>query len=202
MNPSLALAIQKAKAANMTNDNIDRAVQKGMGGGKDGEELFEIVYEGYGPHGVAVMVRALTNSKNRTAGSVRHIFSKAGGNLGETNSVSYLFSKKGIIDISFAPAKREQVEELILESGADDFEELDENTLQVFCDPLNLHAVRQFFSKNPLVTIQEAKFGYVPGTSVDVPDTATEDVMNFLEELEDDEDVDEIFTNVQFTDHG
>src|SRR5882762_2440394 len=139
-NPSLQLAIQKAKDASMPKDNIERAVAKGTGAGADAEALESVVYEGYGPGGVAMLVEAVTDNRNRTGAEMRHAFSKHGGNLGEPGSVAYLFDKRGLIVID---AERYTEDDLLpaIEAGAEDIA-LDDDVFEVLTDPSQLTAVR------------------------------------------------------------
>src|SRR5580693_2132186 len=135
-NPSLALAIQKARDASMPKDNIERAIQKGTGAGVDGENFETVVYEGYGPGGVAMLIEALTDNRNRTAADVRHIFGKHGGSLGEPGSVAYLFDKQGVIVID---GERYGEDDLIaaIDAGAEDIV-LDDDVYEVITAPADL----------------------------------------------------------------
>src|SRR5262245_44563128 len=139
-NPALALAVQKAKDASMPKDNIERAIAKGTGEGTDAEALETVVYEGYGPGGVAIMIEALTDNRNRTGSEVRHIFGKHGGNLGEPGSVAYLFDKTGVIVVD---AERYTEDDLMpaIDAGATDIA-LDDDVFEVLSDPSDLSAVR------------------------------------------------------------
>src|SRR5881392_697727 len=139
-NPSLALAVQKAKDASMPKDNIERAIAKGTGEGADADALETVMYEGYGPGGVAMLVEALTDNRNRTGSEVRHIFSKHGGNLGEPGSVAYLFDKRGLIVVD---AARYAEDDLLpaIEAGAEDIA-VDDNVCEVLTEPSDLTAVR------------------------------------------------------------
>src|SRR5947199_2707681 len=139
-NPSLALAIQKARDASMPKDNIERAIAKGTGEGVDTDNSETVVYEGYGPGGVALLIEALTDNRNRTGADVRHAFNKHGGNLGEPGSVSYLFDKRGVIVVD---ASRYDEEDLIpaIDAGAEDIA-LDEDVFEVITEPAQLTAVR------------------------------------------------------------
>ncbi len=126
MNPSLRLAIDNAKSVNMPNSNIDRAIKRGTGEDKEGAQFFEVQYEGYGSDGVAVIVNALTDNKNRTVASIRSIFTKNGGSLGETGCVSYMFHKKGVIILQVSSEQTEEVELLAIDLGVEDVQESEE----------------------------------------------------------------------------
>src|ERR671939_160439 len=142
MNPALALAIQKAKEANMPNDNIQRAIDKGTGAGADAEAIERVTYEGYAPGGVAVMVEVLTDNRNRAASDVRYIFSKNGGKLGTSGSVAYLFERKGVILIPKDGVDEDELIELALEAGAEDVEPM-ESDYRVVTAPEDFVAVRE-----------------------------------------------------------
>src|ERR1700749_3735939 len=140
-NPSLALAVQKARDASMPKDNIERAIAKGTGEGADADQIETVVYEGYGPGGVALLIEALTENRNRTGADVRHAFSKNGGSLGEPGSVAYLFDKKGVILID---GERYSEDDLLaaVEAGAEDVSE-DDGVFEVVSEPADFTAVRQ-----------------------------------------------------------
>src|SRR5829696_1222087 len=139
-NPSLALAVQKAKDASMPKDNIQRAIDKGTGAGADAESYEAIAYEGYGPGGVALLIEVMTDNRNRTGAEMRHLLSKHGGNLGEPGSVAYLFDKQGVIVVD---AERWSEDDLIvaIDAGAEDIEQ-DEDVFEVLTSPSDLAAVR------------------------------------------------------------
>src|SRR5438270_3539323 len=139
-NPALALAVQKAKDASMPKDNIERAIAKGTGEGTDADALEAVLYEGYGPGGVALLVEAVTDNRNRTGAEMRHVFSKHGGNLGEPGSVSYLFDKRGLIVVD---GERYSEDDLLpaIEAGAEDIA-VDDDVFEVLTDPSGLTAVR------------------------------------------------------------
>src|ERR687883_310952 len=140
-NPSLALAVQKARDASMPKDNIERAIAKGAGGGADADALEAVMYEGYGPGGVALLVEATTDNRNRTGSEIRHAFSKHGGNLGEPGSVGYLFDKKGVVVVD---GERYSEDDLMaaIEAGAEDIA-VDDDVFEVLCEPSDLAQVRQ-----------------------------------------------------------
>lgn len=192
-NASLKTAIEKAKAANMPNDNIERAVKKGAGE-LDGSSYEEITYEGYGPSGVAVMVQCLTDNKNRTAADVRHYFSKYGGNLGATGCVSFLFDKKGVLIIDKEDGIDE--EELMMqaiEAGAEDFST--EEYFEITTAPEDFSQVRDSL-KEAGYKFSTAEVSYIPQTTTKL--TSEDDTKNMnklIDALEDNDDVQEVYHN-------
>ena len=193
-NPRLRLALEKANAANMPKDTIKRAVEKGSGTGETGE-LEEIVFEGYGPGGVAILVETMTDNRNRTVSDVRHAFSKFGGNLGTDGSVSYLFKKLGIIHIN-KNYSEEKLMENVIESGAQDFTEEDD-FFEVTTDPNEFNTVIDFFKKNGIEYIN-AELTLRADTLVDLDQDMSEKVLNIMEFMDDLDDVQEVHTNAEF----
>ena len=193
-NPRLRLALEKANAANMPKDKIKRAIEKGSGTGETGE-LEEIVFEGYGPGGVAILVETMTDNRNRTVSDVRHAFSKFGGNLGTDGSVSYLFKKLGIIHIN-KNYSEEKLMENVIESGAQDFTEEDD-FFEVTTDPNEFNTVIDFFKKTGIEYIN-AELTLRADTLVDLDQDMSEKVLNIMEFLDDLDDVQEVHTNAEF----
>lgn len=193
-NPRLRHAVDKALDANMSRDVIDRAIKRGAGG-LEGADMEEVRYEGYGPSGIAVMVDCLTNNRNRTVGEVRHIFSKNGGNLGTDGSVAYLFKKQG--QFSFAPHTQEDVVmEAALEAGADDVIVNDDHSIDVFSTPETFVGVKTALQNKGLQAAQ-SEITMVPQTSVTIEDKETaEQVIALLEALEELDDVQAVYSNV------
>ncbi len=193
-NLALQNAIEKAKSYSMPKDNIDRAVAKGSGADADADAFETIVYEGYGPEGVAVIVEALTDNRNRTAADVRHLFAKNGGNLGATGAVAWQFDRRGIVVV---PADGVDDEELLLvaaDGGADDLER-DGDIFQVTSAPESLSAVRGAIEAAGFA-VDSAELMLVPKTTVAVDDEAkARQVMRLIDELEDNDDVQEVFAN-------
>jgi YebC/PmpR family DNA-binding regulatory protein len=193
-NLALQNAIEKAKSYSMPKDNIDRAIQKGTGEGADAAAFETVVYEGYGPEGIAVIVEALTDNRNRTAADVRHAFSKHGGSLGTTGSVAYLFERQGVVVV---PAEGVDEDELMLaaaEGGADDVS-LDGDVFQVVAAPDALHAVREAVEAAGFA-VDSADVAMLPKTTVQVEDEATaRKVMKLIDVLEDNDDVQEVYAN-------
>lgn len=197
-NPRLRTAIDKALAANMTRDTIDRATKRGAGG-TDGDNYEAVRYEGYGPGGVAVMVDCLTDNRNRTVGEVRHLFSKRGGNLGTDGSVAYLFEARGSIVLP-ADITEERAYELALEVGADDVLVQDGN-IELLTAFDRLHEVREALLALG-VTPQSAELSERPTTSVQLDAEQTLQVIKLLDALEDLDDVQQVHSNAEFSDEA
>jgi len=193
-NPRLRLALEKANAANMPKDTIKRAIEKGSGTGETGE-LEEIIFEGYGPGGVAILVETMTDNRNRTVSDVRHAFSKFGGNLGTDGSVSYLFKKLGVIHIN-KDYSEEILMENVIESGAQDFSEEDD-FFEVTTDPNQFNKVIDFFKENDIQYIN-AELTLRADTIVDLDQDMSEKVLNIMEFMDDLDDVQEVHTNAEF----
>ena len=193
-NPRLRLALEKAICANMPKDTIKRAIEKGSGTGETGE-LEEIIFEGYGPGGVAILVETMTDNRNRTVSDVRHAFSKFGGNLGTDGSVSYLFKKLGVIHIN-KDYSEEILMENVIESGAQDFSEEDD-FFEVTTDPSQFNKVIDFFKENDIQYIN-AELTLRADTLVDLDQDMSEKVLNIMEFMDDLDDVQEVHTNAEF----
>ena len=193
-NSKLKDVISKCKANNMPNDTINNAIKKAAGAGS-GENYEEITYEGYGPKGVALIVNASTNNKNRTAADVRHCFDKAGGNLGTTGCVSYLFTKKGVIVIEKenCPLSEDDLMMLAIEAGAEDFVAEDE-VYQITTAPEDFSKVTEELSNNAL-TFLEAGVQMVPSTYIALDEKDGEKMQRLLDNLDDLDDVLEVFHN-------
>ncbi|HEY6701201.1 MAG TPA: YebC/PmpR family DNA-binding transcriptional regulator [Pseudolabrys sp.] len=195
-NPRLRAAVLAARAENMPKDNIDRAIKKSQGG--DTENYDEIRYEGYGPGGVAIIVEALTDNRNRTAGEVRAIFSKNGGNLAETGAVSFMFSHVGIVEYDAKAASADAMLEAAIEAGAEDVISNDDGH-QVITTPDTLNDVSKAL---------EAKFGeprrssllWKPQNTVALDDEAGEKVVKLIESLDDSDDVQNVYANFEVSD--
>ena len=193
-NSKLRELIAKAKANNIPNDNIERAIKKSLD--KDGASYEEMTYEGYGPGGVAVIVEAATDSKNRTAADVRHYFSKFGGNLGAMGCVSYLFSEKGVIVVADEDAEIEEdkLMEDALEAGATDFEG-DEGVFEIYTEPDDVYAISEALTAKgyPVASAERAK---VPSTYVELTEESDRNFMQLLlDKLEENDDITNVFHN-------
>lgn len=196
-NPRLRAAIDKGLGANMTKDTIERAVKRGSGAA-DGENYEEVRYEGYGPNGVAVMVDCLTDNRNRTVSEVRHAFTKAGGNLGTDGSVAYLFSKIGTLTFP-AGSDEDRVMEVALEVGADDIMSNEDQTLDVLTTPDAFLDVKDAMLEAGLEP-EMAEVTMSPATSVDLGLEDAEKVLRLVDALEDLDDVQNVYTNADFSD--
>ena len=191
-NAALGSAVQKAKDASMPKDNIERAIAKGTGADADAAAFETMVYEGYGPGGVAILVEALTDNRNRTGSEVRHLFTRAGGNLGEPDSVAWIFEKRGVVLVD---AERYTEDDLMaaIDAGAEDVV-LDENVFEVLSDPGELQAVRQAIEEAG-VEIQSAEITMRPTTRVELPEDRVGTLLRLVEALEDDDDVVAVHAN-------
>lgn len=199
MNFKLRLAIQRAKAQNMPNDNIERAIAKGTGGG-EGEQLDEIQYEGYGPGGTAIIVSALTDNRNRTVAEIRHRFSRGGGNLGENGSVSWQFEAKGLITIPVNGKDPDDLAMLAIDAGAEDVD-VQDGQVEVKTEPSSLEPVRKALESSGL-EIENADFALVPKMTVELEEKAAHQVLRLIEALEDLEDVQRVYSNAEFSDEA
>ena len=191
-NSKLKGVIAKCKAANMPNDTINNAIKKAS---TSNENYEEITYEGYGPAGVAVIVEAATDNKNRTAADVRHVFDKAGGNLGTSGCVSYMFNKKGVIVIEKETCKMDEEELMMLaiDAGAEDFSS-EEEVYEITTDPSDFTAVREKLEENGLEFL-EAEVQMVPTTTVELDESGAEKMERLIERLEELDDVSNIYHN-------
>ncbi len=192
-NSKLKDAIAKAKAANVPNDNIERIIKKAAGeaGGADYEEL---IYEGYGPNGIAVVVETLTDNRNRTAGDIRHYFDKCGGNLGQSGSVMFMFERKGIIVIEGEGHSEDEVMDAALEAGAEDFS-FDGDVFEIVTAPADLGAVRDALEEKGY-SFLSAEVQYIPNTTSTIDDEESVKKMEkLIDMLEENEDVQDIWHN-------
>jgi len=191
-NPRLRTAILAAKAENMPKDNIDRAVKKGTGE-LEGVSYEESTYEGYGPGGAAVFVESLTDNKNRAVADIRHIFAKAGGNLGENGCVAYMFDKKGYINIEKDAVDEEKLMEVALEAGAEDVRD-DESSFEVITAIEDFEAVKTAIEAQSIPYI-EAEITMLPQTTTNLEGKEAEQMIKLMDALEDCEDVQKVYTN-------
>ena len=191
-NPSLALAVQKARDASMPKDNIERAIAKGTGEGIDADQLASVVYEGYGPGGGALLIEAVTDNRNRTGADVRHALSKHGGNLGEPGSVSYLFDKTGVIVVD---ASRYDEDDLLIaiDAGAQDVA-LDDDVYEIICEPGDLVAVRDALAEAG-IEIDSADVTQRPKVRVPVEEAEATRLIKLIDMLEESDDVGAVHAN-------
>ncbi len=191
-NPRLRAAIEKARKFNMPKENIERAIKRGTGE-LQGESYEEITYEGYGPGGVAVIVKCLTDNRNRTASEVRHVFSKYGGNLGTSGCVSYLFNRKGVITVDAEKYDEETVMMAAIEGGAEDVVR-EEDKFVIYTEPSELEQVRKAVV-DAGIEVEEAKLDLIPTTTTRVEGETAQKVLKLLMALEDLDDVQEVYSN-------
>ena len=196
-NPRLRAAVATAKGANMGGDTIERAIRRGSGA-DDGETYDEIRYEGYGPGGVAVIVEALTDNRNRTASDVRSAFAKHGGNLGETNSVSFMFDRIGSIQYPAAAASADEMFEAALEAGAQDVAS-DEDGHDVTCEPDDFNTVRDALEAR-FAGPEQAALAWRPQNTIELDEDGAEKLFRLLETLEDNDDVQTVSANFSVSD--
>jgi len=196
-NPRLRTAVNKALTANMTRDTVERAIKRGTGAG-DSDNYEEIRYEGYAPGGVAVMVDCLSDNRNRTVSEVRHAFSKTGGNLGTDGSVAYLFNKRGIISFA-AGSDEEAIMEAALEAGAEDVVSNSDGSLEVWTAPEQFESVSQVLQEAGLQS-QSAEVTMQAETEIQVSLEDAEKVVRLVDMLEDLDDVQNVYTNADFSD--
>ena len=191
-NPRLRAAIAAAKAENMPKENIERAIKKGTGE-LEGTHYEEVVYEGYGPGGVAVLVEAMTDNRNRTIADIRRIFSRAGGNLGAAGCVSWLFHKKGVITVDREGVSEEQLMEVALDAGAEDIKE-GERDYEIITDPKDLEKVKKALEEAG-ISYQVAEITMYPQTTVKLEGKEAEQMLRLMEMLEEHDDVQRVYAN-------
>jgi YebC/PmpR family DNA-binding regulatory protein len=198
MNPALALAVHKAKDANMPNDNIQRAIDKGTGAHGEAETYERITYEGYAPGGVAVMVEVLTDNRNRAASDIRYVFSKNGGKLGTSGSVAYLFERKGVILIPKEEVDEDELMEIALEAGAEDIETT-ESDYRVVTVPEGFTSVRDSLGEAGLA-FENAEITMQPQNSVQLDSAGAKQTLRLIDALEENDDVQEVYANFDISD--
>ena len=196
-NASLRLAIQKAKASNMPNDNIDRAISKAMGGA-DGESLEEITYEGYGPGGCAILVDAITTNRNRTVAEVRHAFSRAGGSMAETGSVAWQFERRGVITLDKTNLNEEDLSLSAIDAGALDIED-GESSIDVITEPSDLVTIKDSLESDGYL-VDNADSLQLPKQKVLLAESDAKAALRLFEALDDLDDVSKIHSNADFED--
>ena len=197
VNFKLRLVIDKAKAANMPKDTVERAIRRGAGLEK-GEALEEITYEGYGPQGVALLVRVLTDNRNRSVADVRRVFNRQGGSLGETGCVAWQFDTKGYITIETGTADPDTLFEIAVEAGAEDVG-IGDDLFEVFTEPADLHVVQDALSADN-VPINSAELSMIPRTTISLDRKGTLSNMNLIDALEELDDVQQVYSNLEISD--
>ena len=191
-NLSLRYAIEKAKDANMPNDTIKRAIQRGTGE-IEGAQYEEITYEGYGIGGVAIMVPCLTDNRNRTGGEIRNIFEKHGGSLGGTGSVAWMFKQKGLITVSAEDTTEDKLMEIVLDAGAEDITQ-ESDVFEILCEPAEFEAVKNSL-KNANIEMQVNELTMIPDNTVKLEGEKAKKILNLMEALEDNEDTQNVYAN-------
>lgn len=191
-NPRLRLALDKGKAANVPKDSVIRAIDKGTGV-SGGENWEDVVYEGYGPSGVAVLVECMTDNRNRTVGEVRHTFEKYGGNMGTSGSVAWIFNKRGILNVLKETASEERLLEIALEAGAEDVRD-DDEVWTIETDPAAFMAVKDALEAAD-IAIENAEVDQIPDTRVELDEPSAETLFKLLGTLEDLDDVQNVYAN-------
>jgi YebC/PmpR family DNA-binding regulatory protein len=198
-NFKLRLVIEKAKSSNMPKDNIERAIRRGAGLGKD-EVLEEVMYEGYGPHGVAFLVQVLTDNRNRTVAEVRRTFNRHGGSMGETGCVAWLFESKGYLIVETNDHNPEQLFEMAVEAGAEDVI-ISEDLVEIYTDLNDFSQVRDALLAGG-IALESAQLSMVPKSLATLDEKETMQVMSLIEALEDLDDVQEVYSNLEISDEA
>ncbi|HOW16304.1 MAG TPA: YebC/PmpR family DNA-binding transcriptional regulator, partial [bacterium] len=197
-NARLRTAILAAKAENMPSDNITRAIKKGTGELEGAAAYEDVIYEGYGPGGTALMVEVLTDNKNRTVSDIRHIFTRSNGNLGESGSVAWMFKKKGIVTVPASSTSEDTIMEAGLEAGAEDVIS-DGDIFMLYTDPSSLESVRSALESKS-VKIEKAEISMIPQTTVKLSGKDAETMLKLIENLEDNDDVQKVHSNFDIDD--
>jgi YebC/PmpR family DNA-binding regulatory protein len=196
-NPTLRTAIDKARMANMPKDNIERALKKGTGE-LEGGELEEIVYEAYGPHGIPILIKCLTDNRNRTLAEVRRVFNRQGGNMAEAGAVNWMFVTKGYITIERTDQDPDEVFMIAVDAGADDVE-ISEHVFEIYTLPDQLHAVAVALVENGL-QIAEAELAPIPKNEIELGQKEAMQVMGVIEALEELDDVQQVYSGLSLSD--
>lgn len=194
-NPALRLAIEKAKSINMPNENIKRAIERGAGKGKE-NLLEELTIESFGPGGVAIIIEAITDNKNRALAEIKNILSKYNGRLAETGSVRWMFKRRGIVDIVYSEKSfKEDLELSAIDSGAEDIKFRENDVLEVFVKPEELEKVKNNL-KEKGIEVESSDIVWVPNQTIEIDEKTKRDLDKLFEELDEQEDVDEIYSNI------
>ena len=195
MNIKLQYAVDKAKAENMPKDNIERAILKGTGELGGDTELFECIYEGYGPDGVAIMIEILTDNKNRTAPEIRKMFEKSGGNLGEPGCVSWMFQKKGMITVNVDGIEEDRLMTFVLDAGGEDLQVVGDE-YQITCDTKDLNNIKNMLQKEG-INLVSAEISMIPTSFIELNETTGRKVISLAEALENHDDVQNVYANFE-----
>ena len=200
MNTRLRMAVQKARDSNMPSDNIGRAIKRGSGAGAGQDQMAEVVYEGYGPGGVAILLHALTDNRQRTVSDVRASFSKAGGNLGEAGCVSWNFDSRGVVTAEVELDQGDDVALAAIDAGAEDFK-LDGSYLEVYAIPENLETLRNALEQQG-VKVTSVDLSMVPRNTVLLDAKVADQTLRLLDHLEELDDIQKVYTNADFPDEA
>jgi YebC/PmpR family DNA-binding regulatory protein len=200
MNGRLRMAVQKARESNMPLDNVDRAIKRGVGGGEGGDSLDEAIYEGYGPGGVAILLHALTDNRQRTVSDVRASFSRAGGSLGEAGCVSWMFESRGVVTAEVDPSEGDEIALMAIDAGAEDFK-LEDSYLELYASPENLESLRSSLEQQG-VKVNSAELSMVPSNTVPLDAKVAGQALRLLDHLEELDDIQKVYTNADFPDEA
>ncbi|HAA85470.1 MAG TPA: YebC/PmpR family DNA-binding transcriptional regulator [Kosmotogaceae bacterium] len=196
-NNSLKSAIERAKSVNMPKDTMEKAIKKGAGE-LEGQSFVEVIYEGYAPGGVAMLIRALTDNKNRTAQELRHLLSKYGGNMAESGSVAWMFERKGVVSVPVSEiSEMEEFELMVIEAGAEDIK-TDDEMVRIITEPESVSSARSILEENGFTVTNELT--YIPKNSISVEGNDAERMLKLLSIIEDCDDVQEVFSNFEMDD--
>jgi len=198
-NPSLRTAIEKARAANMPKDNIERALKKGTGE-LEGGELDEITYEAYGPYGIPILIKCLTDNRNRALADIRRVFNRQGGNMAEAGAVSWMFDTKGYITIDRTGRDPDEVFLIAVDAGAEDVE-ISDDTIEIYTPADQLHAVSTVLNENSL-EIADIELAQIPKNEIELGQKETLQVMGVIESLEELDDVQQVYSGLSITDEA
>ena len=196
----LRMAVQRAKDSNMPADNIEKAIKRATGEGADQVQMSEVTYEGYGPGGTAIMLQALTDNRNRTVSDIRSTLSKAGGNMAEAGSVAWQFQQRGVITLEVDPEQAEELTLIAIDAGADDFETFD-SFLNIYSAPDSLESVRKTLVEHD-APIKSTELSMMPNSTLPLDEKAAASVLRLLDQLEELDDVQRVFSNADFPDEA
>jgi YebC/PmpR family DNA-binding regulatory protein len=198
MNIRLRMAVQRARDNNMPIDNIERAIKRATGEGGENVQMVEVVYEGYGPGGAAILLETITDNRNRTVSDIRSTFAKAGGNLAQTGAVAWQFAQKGVVIVEADQDQAEELALLAIDAGADDFESY-ESSLHVYSDPSNLDEIRHALTESE-ANVTSSEIAMLPTIALELDDKVALQTLRLLDRLEELDDVQRVFSNADFSD--
>ena len=198
MNIRLRMAVQRARDNNMPIDNIERAIKRATGEGGENVQMVEVVYEGYGPGGAAILLETITDNRNRTVSDIRSTFAKAGGNLAQTGAVAWQFAQKGVVIVEANQDQAEDLALLAIDAGAEDFETYD-SSLHVYSDPSNLDEIRHALTESE-ANVTSSEIAMLPTIALELDDKVALQTLRLLDRLEELDDVQRVFSNADFSD--